>query len=171
MAGSAFRDVGVVLACGPQPVPLWRAIGALTDAEAAAFDAGQRAAHAALVQDLAESCRPPAICHDDPAQAPTGSGAVLGFRPGPLTGASSAPHELLVVDGDGELVATFPTAAWTAAHGWAHLRATEPLTQLPVRIEDLAARRTWTITPQRCELTVWMAGRSSVLHMGAGQRG
>ncbi len=58
-----------------------------------------------------------------------------------------------VYDGDGELVGTF--LEWEAAHSWAHLRAVESGTLLPVQIEDRADRRTWTIEGDRCRLTVW----------------
>ncbi len=59
----------------------------------------------------------------------------------------------LVFDADGELVATF--TSWDSAHAWSHLRAAEPLTMLPVRIEDHLDRRTWTVDADQCRMTVW----------------
>jgi hypothetical protein len=59
----------------------------------------------------------------------------------------------LVFDGDGELVGTFRD--WEAAHTWAHQRSAEPLTALPVQIEDRVGRRTWTVEGGSCRLTVW----------------
>jgi hypothetical protein len=62
-------------------------------------------------------------------------------------------RRFLVFDADGELVATFPT--WDKAHAWSHLRAAEPLTMLPIRIEDHCERRTWTVDAEQCRMTVW----------------
>jgi len=62
-------------------------------------------------------------------------------------------RRFLVFDGDGELVATFPD--WEKAHLWAHQRSAEPTTVGPVQIEDRVERRTWTVSPDRCRLTVW----------------
>ncbi len=62
-------------------------------------------------------------------------------------------RRFLVFDGDGELVATFRT--WEEAHAWAHQRATEPRTSLPVQLEDRLARRTWTMDDGGCRMTVW----------------
>jgi hypothetical protein len=60
---------------------------------------------------------------------------------------------VLVFDGDGTLVATFADA--TAAHAWAHSRAAEPATRLPVQVEDRAGRTTRTVEPGHCRLLVW----------------
>jgi hypothetical protein len=60
---------------------------------------------------------------------------------------------VLVFDGDGSLVATFTDA--TAAHAWAHSRAAESATRLPVQVEDRAGRTTRTVEPGRCRLAVW----------------
>ena len=62
-------------------------------------------------------------------------------------------RRFLVFDGDGELVATFPE--WEKAHSWAHQRSAESSTVGPVQIEDRVERRTWTVTADRCRLTVW----------------
>lgn len=62
-------------------------------------------------------------------------------------------RRFLVFDGDGDLVATF--AAWDDAHAWAHGRATEPATVNPLQVEDRIERRTWTVSGERCRLTVW----------------
>ncbi|MGF7234396.1 MAG: hypothetical protein ACQSGP_05480 [Frankia sp.] len=75
-------------------------------------------------------------------------------RADPAPGAVPGPgRRYLVFDADGELVATF--ASWDAAHAWSHLRAAEPLTMLPVRIEDHIERRTWTVDADQCRMTVW----------------
>lgn len=50
-----------------------------------------------------------------------------------------------IYDGDGALVGDF--AAWLPAHRWAHQRAAEPGTRLPVEIEDrsrLYLEQVWT---------------------------
>lgn len=70
-----------------------------------------------------------------------------------MEGVTMATRRFQVYDGDGELVATFPE--WERAHTWAHLRAAEKETRLPVQIEDRSERRTWTIDVDRCRLTVW----------------
>lgn len=73
-------------------------------------------------------------------------------------GDAHGQRRFLVFDGDGSLVATF--ASWEAAHAWSHMRAAEPLTRLPVQIEDRADvggdRRTWVVEPGMCRLTLWM---------------
>lgn len=50
-----------------------------------------------------------------------------------------------IYDGDGALVGDF--AAWLPAHRWAHQRAAEPGTRLPVEVEDrsrLYLEQVWT---------------------------
>jgi hypothetical protein len=68
-----------------------------------------------------------------------------------------AERRFLVFDGDGAFVASF--ASWDAAHAWSHMRAAEPLTSLPVVIEDRLGgdgdRRTWVVEPGLCRLTLW----------------
>lgn len=66
---------------------------------------------------------------------------------------SPSGRPFLVFDGDGEPVATFST--WESAHVWSHMRASEPLTLLPVRIEDHLERCTWTIDADQCRMTAW----------------
>jgi len=61
----------------------------------------------------------------------------------------------LVVDGDGAVVGSFDRSRLEEAHLWAHVRAVEPLTVLPIRIEDLRLRLTWTVEPGACGLTTW----------------
>jgi hypothetical protein len=61
-----------------------------------------------------------------------------------------------VVDGDGEYVASFPRLRWEVAHAWCHMRAAEPRTVLPVRLEDLVRRESWEFPGTgRCVHLVW----------------
>jgi hypothetical protein len=54
-----------------------------------------------------------------------------------------------VYDGDGAFVGDF--AGWLAAHQWAHQRAAEPGTRLPVEIEDRSRLHTEQVWPDRCQ--------------------
>ncbi|WP_128422992.1 hypothetical protein [Frankia sp. EI5c] len=83
-----------------------------------------------------------------------GPGASPGDPPGQSpTGAGGETRRFQVFDGDGQFVGMF--ASWDVAHAWGHRRAAEPLTRLPIRIEDQLDRRTWTVGPGQCRLTVW----------------
>ncbi|WP_207386512.1 hypothetical protein [Protofrankia symbiont of Coriaria ruscifolia] len=73
---------------------------------------------------------------------------------------------LVVVDGDGVVVAEFDAAAWETAHAWVHARVTEPLTRRPVCIEDHRNRQTWQVDIGSCTHIVWMPGEPT----GAGMR-
>ncbi|WP_261553942.1 hypothetical protein [Frankia tisae] len=86
-----------------------------------------------------------------------------------------ATRRFQVYDGDGELVATF--REWEAAHSWAHRRATEAGTRIPVQVEDRVERRTWTIEADQCRLTVWRrhveygyCGRTEARPVAAGRK-
>ena len=52
-------------------------------------------------------------------------------------------------DGDGAFVGDF--AAWLPAHRWAHERAAEPGTRLPVEIEDRSRLHIEQVWPDRCQ--------------------
>ena len=52
-------------------------------------------------------------------------------------------------DGDGAFVGDF--AAWLPAHRWAHERAAEPGTRLPVEIEDRSRLHVEQVWPDRCQ--------------------
>ena len=52
-------------------------------------------------------------------------------------------------DGDGAFVGDFP--AWLPAHRWAHERAAEPGTRLPVEIEDRSRLHVEQVWPDRCQ--------------------
>lgn len=52
-------------------------------------------------------------------------------------------------DGDGAFVGDF--AAWLPAHRWAHQRAAEPGTLLPVEIEDRNRLHVEQVWPDRCQ--------------------
>jgi hypothetical protein len=67
---------------------------------------------------------------------------------------------VLVFDGDGTLIATFADAS--AAHAWAHSRAAEPATRLPVQVDDCAGRTTRTVEPGRCRLHLWQVAAGQV---------
>jgi hypothetical protein len=54
-----------------------------------------------------------------------------------------------VYDGDGAFVGDF--AEWLAAHQWAHERAAEPGTRLPVEIEDRSRLYAEQVWPDRCQ--------------------
>ncbi|WP_240724258.1 hypothetical protein [Frankia sp. B2] len=62
---------------------------------------------------------------------------------------------LLVLDGDGVLITSFPRAEFDRAHRWAHARAGEPVVELPILVEDLLVRVTWTIGRTSCTATRW----------------
>jgi hypothetical protein len=62
---------------------------------------------------------------------------------------------LLVVDGDGTVVGSFDRSRLEETHRWAHARVQEPGTVLPVRIEDLRLRLTWTVDRRSCRMTTW----------------
>ncbi|SBW24634.1 hypothetical protein FDG2_4234 [Candidatus Protofrankia californiensis] len=68
------------------------------------------------------------------------------------------PDRLVVVDGDGVVVAEFDGAAWEAAHAWVHARVVEPLTRRPVCIEDHRNRQTWEVDVGSCRHTLWAPG-------------
>jgi hypothetical protein len=53
-------------------------------------------------------------------------------------------------DGDGTFLGDF--AAWPLAHEWAHQRAAEPLTPLPVEIEDRSRVHVEQVWPDRCQV-------------------
>jgi len=53
-------------------------------------------------------------------------------------------------DGDGTFLGDF--AAWLPAHEWAHQRAAEPLTRLPVEIEDRSRIQFEQVWPDRCQV-------------------
>ncbi|WP_131772585.1 MULTISPECIES: hypothetical protein [Protofrankia] len=71
------------------------------------------------------------------------------------------PDRLVVVDGDGVVVAEFDGAAWERAHAWVHARVAEPLTRRPVCIEDHRNRQTWQIDVGSCTHTLWVPGWQS----------
>ena len=52
-------------------------------------------------------------------------------------------------DGDGAFVGDF--AAWLPAHRWAHQRAAEPGTRLPVEIEDRSRLHVEQVWPDCCQ--------------------
>ncbi len=54
-----------------------------------------------------------------------------------------------IYDGDGTFVGDF--AAWLPAHRWAHQRATEPGTRLPVEIEDPSRLYVEQVWPDHCQ--------------------
>jgi hypothetical protein len=56
-------------------------------------------------------------------------------------------------DGDGHYLGSFGVPA--AAHAWAHERANEAATPLPVEIDDRAAGWTHQVWPDHCQLLVW----------------
>ncbi len=76
----------------------------------------------------------------------------------PIVAGGIVPDRLVVVDGDGAVVAEFDGAAWGTAHTWVHARVAEPLTRRPVCIEDHRNRQTWQIDVDSCTHTVWMPG-------------
>ncbi|SBW27091.1 hypothetical protein FDG2_5150 [Candidatus Protofrankia californiensis] len=165
------------------PSPLLRAGPAVTDAEAAAFTAGQHTGLDRAVIAIGEAWRPallrrhtPGTRHDLPAfrgrtSHRRGTTPVFAVRcaraclppapagppPGPTAG--SAPEgpagRLLVVDGDGEVVACFDRARFPRAHEWAHQRAAEPHARRPVWIEDLGRRESWRIDATSCRQLRW----------------
>ncbi|CAO5167201.1 hypothetical protein FAIPA1_20004 [Frankia sp. AiPs1] len=69
---------------------------------------------------------------------------------------SPSAGRLLVVDGDRSVVASYERSQWAEAHLWAHARADEPLTRLPVYLEDLRLRATWRIDDRGCEFLTWV---------------
>ncbi|WP_462188438.1 MULTISPECIES: hypothetical protein [unclassified Frankia] len=62
---------------------------------------------------------------------------------------------LLVLDGDGALITSFPQAEFDKAHRWAPARAGEPVVELPILVEDLLVRVTWTIGRTSCTAARW----------------
>jgi hypothetical protein len=52
-------------------------------------------------------------------------------------------------DGDGAFVGDF--SAWLPAHRWAHQRAAEPGTLLPVEVEDRSRLHVEQVWPDRCQ--------------------
>lgn len=54
-----------------------------------------------------------------------------------------------IYDGDGVFVGDF--SAWLPAHRWAHQRAAEPGTRLPVEIEDRSRLHVEQVWPDRCQ--------------------
>jgi hypothetical protein len=64
------------------------------------------------------------------------------------------PRPVQVFDGDGEYLGDF--ADWHVAHRWAHQRAVEPGTPLPVTVEDRAGRYGRQLWPNRCDLLTWL---------------
>ncbi|WP_131785006.1 hypothetical protein [Protofrankia symbiont of Coriaria ruscifolia] len=191
--GRIVRGLLAVLAVTPES--LLRAGERVTEAEALAFVAGQRAALDAVHTALARAWgadRPVgrgglADTGDDRA-ANAGRG---GDRSGPVgvrvddkawavvtrvrerhfpfldgprvpgapvaagVAAACAGGRLVVVDGDGVVVAEFDGAAWETAHAWVHARVAEPLTRRPVCIEDHRNRQTWQIDVDSCTRTLW----------------
>lgn len=55
----------------------------------------------------------------------------------------------LVFDGDGHFLGDF--AEWLPAHRWAHQRAAEPATRLPVEIEDRGRTYAEQVWPDHCQ--------------------
>lgn len=55
----------------------------------------------------------------------------------------------LAFDGDGHFLGDF--AEWLPAHRWAHQRAAEPGTRLPVEIEDRGRTYTEQVWPEHCQ--------------------
>ncbi|MCK9926064.1 hypothetical protein MXD62_02600 [Frankia sp. Mgl5] len=91
--------------------------------------------------------------HSGPAREEIHAGGTAGGAHAGVGGTAAEASRFQVFDGDGRFVGVF--ASWEAAHAWSHWRAAEPVTRLPVRIEDHLDRRTWTVEPGLCQLTVW----------------
>lgn len=91
--------------------------------------------------------------HGGPAREEIHAGGTVGGAHAGVGGTAAEASRFQVFDGDGRFVGVF--ASWEAAHAWSHWRAAEPVTRLPVRIEDHLDRRTWTVEPGLCQLTVW----------------
>lgn len=68
----------------------------------------------------------------------TEAGLVLASRP------------FRVYDGDGVYLGDF--AGWLPAHQWAHERAAEPGTYLPVEIEDRSRMYVEQVWPEHCQV-------------------
>ncbi|WP_322761284.1 hypothetical protein [Frankia sp. Cr2] len=139
---SDFRR-GLLAVLALTPEALLRAGDGVTEGEALAFLAGQRAALDAAHTALAAQWQPDML-----------------RRRVPRTSVADTvePGRLVVVDGDGAVVAEFDAAAWEVAHAWVHMRVAEPLTRRPVCIEDHRHRQTWQVDVDSCTHTVWMPG-------------
>ena len=79
------------------------------------------------------------------------------------------PRRIQVYDGDGELVATFPS--FFTAHGWAVERAVEPATALPVQITSLNHDWTHQVHRSHCVQLHWPAPVVDLVIHRRGHRG
>lgn len=64
-------------------------------------------------------------------------------------GLASGSRPFLAFDGDGHFLGDF--AEWLPAHRWAHQRAAEPGTRLPVEIEDRGRTYAEQVWPEHCQ--------------------
>jgi hypothetical protein len=62
---------------------------------------------------------------------------------------TSGSRPFLAYDGDGHFLGDF--AEWLPAHRWAHQRAAEPGTRLPVEIEDRGRTYAEQVWPEHCQ--------------------
>lgn len=158
--------------------PLLLAQGAVTAAEAAAFRVGHQAGVDGAVIAVGEAWQPNLLRHGLHAAARPRSRRSLavapvrraltavdgpaGCPPRPIPPAVHGPSgRLLVIDGDGEVVASFAKSEFSRAHGWAHVRAAEPLTRRPVWLEDLGERESWRIDARSCVHLRWSTSHAS----------
>ena len=65
------------------------------------------------------------------------------------TGSASRSRPFLAYDGDGHFLGDF--AEWLPAHRWAHQRAAEPGTRLPVELEDRGRTYVEQVWPEHCQ--------------------
>ncbi|WP_131770945.1 hypothetical protein [Candidatus Protofrankia californiensis] len=142
----------VLAALSARPAALLQTGVGVTPGEAAAFGAGVRTALDAVVLAMdAEATR--GRTWAAPADGPKANAPAV-LLSGPAPGVE--PGRLVVVDGDGAGVAEFAAGRWELVHAWAHARVHEPGTRLPVEILDVTARRSWKITPESCDMVLWL---------------
>ena len=70
-----------------------------------------------------------------------------------MASADPAGRPVHAYDGDSAYLGSFP--APSSAHEWAHQRAAEPRTVLPVEVDDRAAGWTHQVWPDHCQLLLW----------------